>query len=406
VIALALALQLLCLASVFADGDLRSLRNHVQPEVGYVHAAVPLETGLSRSEVNRWKQVLQLSDVQSAEMLKLYEAYLDEQYNPFVDRSARAYLEKSASASAVLQSAGMTSDEFRAAWRSVDREARSLLGASRRMEEQLLIGIEAIQPALTAGQLDRIQILRLSSSRRHARAVPSPSRWVRFELRPIWESEVLGRLAEADRAEISSQLDEYEQELTPLLDQWSRSHLEAARRIQDYLVDSGRGQTEDGRPGPDRIWERPANLIKRLRALHLRANDGLLAALDDATRADLAARVEAKMYPELYPDPMHAEASRAFVGALAEPDAPAPLVSAVRELREQFDRQYDALAQRLKSRCDRWDDEVASGVGTARGQGLAGSIADLLDERRSLCREYRELIRAEVALYRRSPGEP
>jgi hypothetical protein len=217
---------------------------------------------------------------------------------------------------------------------------------------------------------------------------------------------VLGRLAEADRAEISSQLDEYEQELTPLLDQWSRSHLEAARRIQDYLVDSGRGQTEDGRPGPDRIWERPANLIKRLRALHLRANDGLLAALDDATRADLAARVEAKMYPELYPDPMHAEASRAFVGALAEPDAPAPLVSAVRELREQFDRQYDALAQRLKSRCDRWDDEVASGVGTARGQGLAGSIADLLDERRSLCREYRELIRAEVALYRRSPGEP
>jgi hypothetical protein len=202
-----LPLHFLCLASVFADGDLRSLRNHVQPEVGYVHAAVPLETGLSRSEVNRWKQVLQLSDVQSAEMLKLYEAYLDEQYNPFVDRSARAYLEKSASASAVLQSAGMTSDEFRAAWRSVDREARSLLGASRRMEEQLLIGIEAIQPALTAGQLDRIQILRLSSSRRHARAVPSPSRWVRFELRPIWESEVLGRLAEADRAEISSQLD-------------------------------------------------------------------------------------------------------------------------------------------------------------------------------------------------------
>lgn len=145
-IALALALQLLCLASVSADGDPRSLRNHVQPEVGYVHAAVPLETGLSRSEVNRWKQVLQLSDVQWAEMLKLYEAYLDEQYNPFVDRSARAYLEKSASASAVLQSAGMTSDEFRAAWRSVDREARSLLGASRRMEEQLLIGIEAISP--------------------------------------------------------------------------------------------------------------------------------------------------------------------------------------------------------------------------------------------------------------------
>lgn len=399
-------LCLLCLASAFADGDLRSLRNHVQPEVGYVHAAVPLETGLSRSEVNRWKQVLRLTDVQSAELLKLYEAYLKEQYNPLVDRAARGYLEKSATASAVLQSAGMTSDEFRAAWRSVDREARSLLDASRRMEEQLLLGIEAIQPALTADQMDRIQILRLSSSRRHARAVPSPNRWIRFELRPIWESEVFVRLAEADRARISSQLDEYEQELTPLLDQWSRSHLEAARRIQDYLVESARGQTEDGRPGPDRIWERPANLIKRLRALHVRANDGLLAVLDDATRADLAARVEAKMYPELYPDPMHAEASKTFAGALADPEAPAPLVSAVRELRERFDRQYDALAQRLKSRCDGWDDEVASGVGTARGQGLAGSMADLLDERRSLCRDYCELIRGEVAKYQRSPGEP
>jgi len=392
--------SLVCGLALCYGGDTRprTLRDHVQPEVGYVHSAIPFEVGLSRAELNRWIALINATDAQATAIRSLYDTFLTDQYNPFVDRAAPDYLLKAAAASSALQSAGMTSSEFRAAWRHVDRNARSLMNMSAIMEQQLLTAIEGIDPALDSDQLDTLQVLRGSTSRRHARFVSSSNRWVRFELRDVWDAGLFDLLTDADHVSVGSKLAGYEFELTGLVDQWSRSHLHATRRVQDYFYDLAIGRVGAGRSGPEQIWARPASIIKRLRALHSRANDDILGAIDESVRAEASRRVAAAMYPELYPDLEYEEVIAAFAAAVSKPGAPPDALALALNLRDLFDEQYGKLSRRLESACDEWDDQIASGVAAARSQDRVGALTPLLDDRRKLHQEFLQRLRSEAAM--------
>ncbi len=368
--------------------DPKLLKDFVEPEVGYAHSALPFESALTRAEFDAWIALLDATPAQAAAIQARHDAFIVEQYNPLVERTAAEYLVKSATASRALQSQGMASDEFRTAWKSVDQRARALIATALQLELQFIAAMESIEPVLTIEQVDSLEVLRDMASRRAAHAVPSTSQWVNFELRQVWGAPTLPRQPEPDRAIIRDQLAQYEHELTALLEQWSRARLDATRKMQRHCFDAARGALEESDADPAQIWARSANLTKRLRVSHLTAHEQLLALVSGGCAQHMRATVSARLYPNLYPDSAYDIAMATMTAAIASASGSMELEGRLTAVRDEFELRYRELSKQLERACDDWDDEVASGVGSATPQGLSAALAPYREERDKLCQEF------------------
>lgn len=386
------ALALVC-ASVAVADEPKVLRNYVQAGVGYAHPAMPADSALTRAEVIHWARVLDLTEEQSSTILAMYESYVRDHRNPLLDRSMPPYLAKASEASKTLQVSGVTSREFSKVWQETYRAASQLMLAALQDELQF---IDSIAPVLTAFQVERLDVLRGVARRRKCHSVATTDRWLNLELRELWGDLPKNQVTDEDRALIVTKLDQYERELTSLLEQWCTSQLNAGRKIQNLLSESSPGTPDAADNDPAKIWARPANVVKRIRDLQLRVNDELLAQLPGNLAADMRRVCEIRFFPELYPDVAHESTVRRFTEVASDDTVSPDVRSTASGLRDLYEQRYSELCKRLELACKHWDDEVAAGVGEARPQDLLQAIQSDLNERRELSEEFLKRCEFEV----------
>lgn len=263
-------------AGIAAADEPKVLRNSMQPEVGYAYPAMPADTPLTRAEVIDWNRIFDLTKEQSSMILSMYESYVRDHRNPLFDRLMPHYLAKASEASKTLQASGVSSQEFNTVWQDTCRAANQLMIAALQDELQF---IDSLVPVLTPAQVEQLEVLRGHAKRRKCHSVVTTDRWVNLELRDLWGNLPASQVTDENRAVIMAKLSEYERELTSLLEKWSASQLDAGRKTQDLLSGSARGAPDSEDNDPARIWARPAKVIKRIRDLHLRFNQELLATL-------------------------------------------------------------------------------------------------------------------------------
>ncbi len=394
-----------CLAPLlacFLGDDPKLLKDYVEPEVGYAHVALPFESVLTRSELSDWIGILDATPEQATAIRLLYDEFVEQRHNPLVHRTAVEYLARSAAASSALQSHGMTSDEFRAAWKRAEQRGRTLIASAAQAELQLIDSIESIEPELASEQIDALAVLRGIASRRAAHAVPSSSRWVKFELRQVWGERTCPGQPEPDRLIIRNQLAEYEHELTDVLCQWSRARQRAAWDMQEYLFNDARESTA---LDPARIWERSAKLTKQLRDLHLRANEQLLMLVDARLANAMRLAVFTRLYPELYPDTAYERVIAQLTEAIFSAADAEDLRGRIMELRDEFELRYREMSKQLEQVCVDWDDDVATGVGPATSQGLASDLPPYREAREKLCEDFAKRCAEALAAQQRDPRD-
>jgi len=257
--------------------------------------------------------------------------------------------------------------------------------------------IDSLEPLLLPDQIKGLHVLRGFASRRKSRSVISTDRWILLELREAWERLVVQGVDVSQRLAVSERLGEYEQSLTALLDQWSTSQLDAGRKIQSGLSAAARNGYEDPQFDPKRIWARSAALTKRIRELHLSINIELLTLVSPDVAREVRTVVNARLFPELYPDESHGRVEQSSQNFLKRTTLSADSRTSMIALRATFDQTYDDISLRLEAACIAWDDEVVSGVGWARPQDLAASLVPLLKDRQTMCEEF--LKRCDAAAF-------
>ena len=388
-------------AGIAAADEPKVLRNYMQPEVGYAYPAMPADTPLTRAEVIDWNRIFDLTKEQSSMILSMYESYVRDHRNPLFDRLMPHYLAKASEASKTLQASGVSSQEFNTVWQDTCRAANQLMIAALQDELQF---IDSLVPVLTPAQVEQLEVLRGHAKRRKCHSVVTTDRWVNLELRDLWGNLPASQVTDENRAVIMAKLSEYERELTSLLEKWSASQLDAGRKTQDLLSGSARGAPDSEDNDPARIWARPAKVIKRIRDLHLRFNQDLLATLPGDVASEVQRVCQIRFFPEIYPDAAHANTVRLFSHVASDDAVTADVRSTVSGLREFYEQRYAELCKRLERACNQWDDDVASGVGEARPQNLVAAIQPDLFERRELSEDL--LRRCEIVLGETPPLPP
>lgn len=364
------ALFLSVILAASGDVEPKTLGDFVRGGVGYVQSAWPAKSTLTQNELARWREILGATDGQMVAIERMYQDHLRDVHNPQLEREVPQYLAKAAEASVALRTHGMASSEFNTAWLVVSRSAIQLMNSSTELELKF---IDSLEPLLLPDQIDGLHVLRGFASRRKSRSVASTDRWILLELRELWDPLVVQWADASQRLAVGKRLVEYEQSLTALLDQWSTSQLDAGRRIQLGFFAAARDGYEDPQFDPKQIWARSAALTKRIRELHLSVNIELLTLASPDVAREVRAVVNARLFPELYPDESHVRVERSSKNCLE---------------RATFDQTYDDISRRLEAACIAWDDEVASGVGQARPQDLAASLVPLLNDRQTMCEEF------------------
>lgn len=373
------ALFLSVILALCGDVKPKTLDDFVHAGVGYLQPAWPAKSTLTQNEIARWRGILGATDGQMVVIERMYQDHLRDVHNPHLEREVPRYLAKAAEASVAFQTHGMTSSEFNTAWMDVCRSSTQLMNSSAELELKF---IDSLEPLLLPDQIKGLHVLRGFASRRKSRSVVSTDRWILLELREVWERLVVQGVDVSQRLAVSERLGEYEKSLTALLDQWSTSQLDAGRKIQSGFSAAALDGYEDPQFDPKQICARSAALTKRIRELHLSINIELLTLVSPDVAREVRALVNARLFPELYPDESHGRVEQSSQNFLK---------------RATFDQTYDDISLRLEAACIAWDDEVASGVRQARPQDLAASLLPLLKDRQTMCEEF--LKRCDAAAF-------
>ena len=388
------ALFLSVILALCGDVKPKTLDDFVHAGVGYLQPAWPAKSTLTQNEIARWRGILGATDGQMVVIERMYQDHLRDVHNPHLEREVPRYLAKAAEASVAFQTHGMTSSEFNTAWMDVSRSSTQLMNSSAELELKF---IDSLEPLLLPDQIKGLHVLRGFASRRKSRSVVSTDRWILLELREVWEPLVLQGVDVSPRLAVSERLWEYEQSLTALLDQWSTSQLDAGRKIQSGFSAAARNGYEDPQFDPKRIWARSAALTKRIRELHLSVNIELLTLVSPDVAREVRTVVNARLFPELYPDESHGRVEQSSQNYLKRATLSADSRTSMIALRATFDQTYDDISLRLEAACIAWDDEVASGVGQARPQDLVTNLVPLLKDRQTICEEF--LKRCDAAAF-------
>jgi|GEM_PF-2370751 len=367
----------------FADGP-KQLSDYFEDGIGYAHSITPVQEVLSLEETERWAEILEASEAQRALILAKFEVFWKDHHNPYTVTAVPAYLRKAAAAADIAQARGTTSDEFRAALDAADQAGKHLRDSVARLELQF---IDSLAPALDAHQTETLEVFRNVAARRKHRTIPTTSRWVNLELRSVWEALPQEFTTTDNRIAIHGRLAEYERELTSLVGQWSAARLAAGRKVQRYLRDYARGE-DDPSFDPERTWATAARLTKRMRGLHLRVAEELLAVLPPKERELARVGVKGHIFPELYPDPTHAATISEFERVATDGQSGPDSRGTAATLHLLYCQRYKEICERLEAACATWDDDVEAGVGRAVPQGLTPAVGPLLLERAALSQEF------------------
>jgi hypothetical protein len=359
----------------------RRLKDFAVSGEGYVQIAEPGSKPLLRADIVEALKALNASPAQTSAALLLYDDWALDQYNPMMSREAPKYLEAARAAARAHELHGIRSREFDAAWRTLFQRTVSLSGLAAQAEINL---IDSLSVLLDDAQADGLEPLRELVRRRKARSIPTTDRWVLFDARRAWALPTDLRLEANERAEVEAvilaHVADLERRQTSLLESWYSAQLDAARRVQRFLV----GESADA----STAWHRSARVSEQLREITVACNEDILKRLPAAISARLRRSVDQHLFPELKVPKSCMETRQELETLLEKTDLDAPVRETVIRLIVALDAQTTALRNRMIAAIVDFDGQVALGTGEARPQQLPEILAPMLADQDALCRDF------------------
>lgn len=339
---------------------------------------------LGAADVDRWIELLQLAPDQAAEARRSFDRWIVDSHNPYVNVALPRFLDLAGKAAVLLGAEGDPTEDQTSSFATASLEAERIMVAMDALEHTFIDQLEHLAPDDRIGLLWR---LRAESTRRSVvGTIGTQSRWIRFDVWAIWD-EVRENVAPDALETAGGLLLRHDRDCVRLSLAWARSRLEAGRQVQRWLVDDALGRPSRD---PAKLWERSAALEAAMRDLHVATVDAIVARLDERGAAQVRSLYLARTFPEVADGP-ELPRVRSMLAALVErcgTDEDQRRRACLD--RDAFESAYAAATKAMCDVCIRWDEDVASGVGTARPQGLEAALSAQREARRALCDEMQQ----------------
>lgn len=324
---------------------------------------------LTRRDIERWAQLLTISDAQKQFLELRYGNFVD-RHNEVFGQEAERFLTIGVELGDVWREEGSNSPAIPEIVNRMERAAHRFRMHLTQAEHELLDSLEEV---LAPEQIEMLPILRLESTRRHCRNFRSAVRWVNVKLRDVWIGSAKQLASPEEIDQVQAILWDYEHVLTPLVCRRGTIIYSTTRRLAQNRIARDRGEiTSDQRASRyRRIMRSRLDASTPIRRLAERTVDDILAALSPEPAAAFKGAAKQAAFPEVYPDQYSLFALFESLGGDDALDS--ETVEALRAYREAYSLDYKRSLESLERACIEW--------GNGREAGLDGfeQLSDMLD---------------------------
>lgn len=315
---------------------------------------------ITTRELARYSFILQLSDAQTAFMNQLYEKYVQE--CDVVEReSATELLQEADQLSAA--SPGVEYAELYSSLRAAEDE---FIAALTNREEQFFARLRSV---LAESQLEKYpRVLDHRARAQHSEFSPEIQS-ARIDLSALVER---AGFPEESIAQVDAVLTAYEARVTkPLVESWKAIHdseVELTRLVMESGFDEKGAQRDGTKPEVQalrqQISEQRRTILAKRASFQLQVREvneeflpRIIAGLAEPQGLQIKIAYLSRVYPSSYPDPDDPRELYSGIAYASQGDE--AVQSALRSLWDEYSKEYDSIAERLKKESDEWQKQMA-----------------------------------------------
>lgn len=378
-------------AAAGSDVRAKTVFDYVEPRVRYANIAVSFEV-LRPADVERWGQLLNVSDAQLQLMQSQYAGFV-EQHNALLDREALRLLHASVDIHLAREAEGGYTSAHSDRMTALLRQGARL---RRQLEQVEQAYIDSIEPFLTEEQVLRVPVLRNEAVRRQCRFGGHTMPWAHVDVRSLWERVDQTWLSPDDQELVYEILWEHDLANTPIIrsmtDTYWSSRIEIARHLPAWQ--SGAMPHDEYVRRYERSQEPFLRSIIRLSTLNENAAMQIVESMPEQVANDFLLVAKSTAFPQLYPDwdALH----EAFSIIIADVELEREVVVDVEALSEAYADEYRRLAERLEKFYFDFAKEGVLGRFGFFTQDLPEALEPMLQQRRELSQQWMQRLAETV----------